>query len=117
MASLSGAAVSCGAGDRRGSDPELLWLWCRPVAAAQVQLPAWEPPYATGVALKRQNNHNRAGVVGSWQNIELILYYQHLVFLLKYLLYLPLSSFWSSLQESQGSQFCRYWNIQLLSRY
>ena len=25
-------AVSCGIGRRSGSDPELLWLWCRPVA-------------------------------------------------------------------------------------
>ena len=32
-------------------DPVLLWLWCRPEAAAPIQLLAWEHPYATGVAL------------------------------------------------------------------
>ena len=30
----------------------LLWLWCRPVAIAPIRLLAWEPPYATGAALK-----------------------------------------------------------------
>ena len=44
--------VSCGVGQRHSSDPALLWLWCRPAAAAQIQPPAWEPPYAEGVALK-----------------------------------------------------------------
>ena len=40
-------------------DPELLWLWCRPVAAALIRPLAWDPPYAVGVALekaKRQKN-------------------------------------------------------------
>ena len=37
------------------SDPSLLWLWLRPAAAAVIQPLAWEPPYTTGVALKRQN--------------------------------------------------------------
>ena len=32
------------------SDPTLLWLWCRPVAAAPIRPLAWEPPYAPGVA-------------------------------------------------------------------
>ena len=35
-------------------DLVLLWLWCRPVATAPIQPLAWEPPYAEGVALKRQ---------------------------------------------------------------
>ena len=42
--------MSCGVGCRRGSDPVLLWLWRRPVATAPIQLLAWEPPYAAGVA-------------------------------------------------------------------
>ena len=42
--------MSCGVGCRRGSDPELLWLWCRPVATAPIQPLAWEPPYALGAA-------------------------------------------------------------------
>jgi len=35
-------------------DLELLWLRCRPVAIAPIQLLAWEPPYAVGAALRRQ---------------------------------------------------------------
>ena len=35
-------------------DPVLLWLWYRPVATAPIGPLAWEPPYAKGVALKRQ---------------------------------------------------------------
>ena len=40
--------MSCVVGRRRGSDPTLLWLWCRPAAAALIR-----PPYAEGVALKK----------------------------------------------------------------
>ena len=47
-------AVSCGVGCRRGSDPELLWLWCRPVATAPIGPLVWEPPYAASAALKRK---------------------------------------------------------------
>ena len=42
--------MSCGVGCRRGSDPELLWLWRRPTAAALIGPLAWEPPHAAGVA-------------------------------------------------------------------
>ena len=45
--------MSCGVGHRRGSDPALLWLWHRPVAAAPIGPLAWEPPYAAGVALEK----------------------------------------------------------------
>ena len=48
-------AVSCGVGRRRGPDLELLWLWCRLAAVALIRPLVWEPPYAAGVALKRQN--------------------------------------------------------------
>ena len=43
-----------GVGHTGGSDPALLWLWCRPVAAAPIRPLAWEPPHASGAALKRQ---------------------------------------------------------------
>ena len=46
--------MRCGIGLRCGSDPTLLWLWCRPAAPAPVQPLAWEPPYAMGVVLNRQ---------------------------------------------------------------
>ena len=48
-------AMSCGVGRRHGSDLTLLWLRCRPAAAAPIRPLAWEPPYATGAALKRSN--------------------------------------------------------------
>ena len=44
--------MSCGVGHRRGSDLELLWLWCWLAATALVGPLAWEPPYAVGAALK-----------------------------------------------------------------
>ena len=50
----SSIAVSCGVGHRRGSDVALLWLWCRPAAAALIRPLAWEPPYAPSAALKRK---------------------------------------------------------------
>ena len=43
-------------GHRCSSDPALLWLWRRLVATAPILPLAWEPPYATGVALKRQKD-------------------------------------------------------------
>ena len=48
--------MSCGIGCRGGSNPVLLWLWHRPVATAMIRPLAWEPPYAVGVALKRQKD-------------------------------------------------------------
>ena len=35
-------------------DPELLWLWCRPAAADLIRPLAWEPPHASGAALKKR---------------------------------------------------------------
>jgi len=49
-------AVSCGVGRRLGSDPALLWLWCRPAAVAPTGPLAWEPPHAVGTALKTKQN-------------------------------------------------------------
>ena len=37
----------------------LLWLWCRPVATVLIGPPAWEPPCATGAALKRQKEKKK----------------------------------------------------------
>ena len=48
--------MSCGVSRRRGLDPALLWLCCRPAAGALIQPLAWEPPYAAGSALKRKEN-------------------------------------------------------------
>ena len=46
--------MSCGVDSRHGSDPVLLWH--RLAAASLIGPLAWEPPYATGAALKRQKN-------------------------------------------------------------
>ena len=46
--------MSCGVGRRCGLDSKLLWLWCRPAAVAPIKPLAWEPPYASGAALKKK---------------------------------------------------------------
>ena len=43
--------MSCGVGQRRGSDLAMLWLWCRLAALNPTGPLAWEPPYAVGTAL------------------------------------------------------------------
>ena len=48
--SIPGLAQSVG--HRHDSNLELLGLQCRPAAIALIQPLAWEPSYATGVALK-----------------------------------------------------------------
>ena len=53
----SGIAESCGVGCRRGLDPALLWLWCRPAATAPIRPLAWEPPHTMGVALEMAKRH------------------------------------------------------------
>ena len=54
--------MSCGVGHRHGSDPVLLWLWCRPAAIAPIRPLAWELPYAAGVTLKRQKGKKKKWV-------------------------------------------------------
>ena len=51
--------MSCGVGRRQGSEPALLWLWHRLAATAPIGSLAWEPPYATGVALKKTRERER----------------------------------------------------------
>ena len=64
--------MSCGVGQRRGSDPELLWLWCKQAAVTLIRPLAWEPPYATGVALgkakKTKTNKNNEISHHTYQN-------------------------------------------------
>ena len=54
----SGVAMSCGIGSRCGLDLVLLWLWCRPAAAAPIQPLPQKLSYATGVALKKEEKYN-----------------------------------------------------------
>ena len=57
--------MSCGVGRRCGSNPELLWLWLRPMATALIGPLAWEPPNVAGAALekaKRQNKQTKKAI-------------------------------------------------------
>ena len=51
--------MSCGVDCRRGLDPVLLWLWYRLVAIALTRPLGWEPPYAAGTVLKRQETKKK----------------------------------------------------------
>ena len=63
LASLSGLRIwhcwELWLGHRRGLDPVLLWLWCRPAAVALIGPPGWEPSYDTGVALKSKKTNKQ----------------------------------------------------------
>ena len=56
LALLSGLRIQCchelWCRLQTGSDPMLLWLWCRLAATTPIQPLAWEPPFVTGAALK-----------------------------------------------------------------
>ena len=47
-----------GIGHRHGSDPVLLYLWCRLTPTAPIGPLAWKPPYASGAALKKDKRKN-----------------------------------------------------------
>ena len=55
LASLSGSRIQCclELWCRSQTRLALLWLWRRPKATALIRSLAWEPPYATGVALEK----------------------------------------------------------------
>ena len=64
LASISGLRIwychQLGCRDcRRGSDPMLLWLWCRLAATAPIRPLAWESLYVVGAALKRLKNKTK----------------------------------------------------------
>ena len=48
----------------------LLWLRCRPAAAALIRPLAWEPPYAMGAALERKEG--RTDTVGGDEWLEVM---------------------------------------------
>ena len=52
--------MSCGVGRGCGSDPMLLWLWCRLTATARIRPLAWEPSYASGAALKKKKKKTKS---------------------------------------------------------
>ena len=51
--------MSYGVGRRFGWDLALLGLWRRPAATALIRPLAWELPYATDAALKRQKTNKQ----------------------------------------------------------
>ena len=56
-------------GRRHGSDPALLWLWCRSTATALICLLAWERQYAAVVAqemAKRQKKKRKRAFSCVW---------------------------------------------------
>ena len=53
----SSVAKSCGVGHRYSSSLVLLWLCCRPAAAAAIRPLVLELPYASGVAAKRKRKN------------------------------------------------------------
>ena len=57
---IKGSSIAVGSGvSRNGSDPEFLWVWHRPAAAAPIQPLAWELPYAVGTAIKSNNSNKK----------------------------------------------------------
>ena len=66
-------ALSCGGGSRLCSDLALLWLRHGIVATALIRPLAWEPPYAAGMALKRQKDKKKkkVPVMVQWKQIRL----------------------------------------------
>ena len=54
--------MSCGVGRRCGSDLVLLRLWSSLGATAPIRPLAWEPPYAAGAALEKDNQKNDTGI-------------------------------------------------------
>ena len=55
--------MSCGGGCRLSSDPELLQRWSRPAAVAPIGPLDWEPPCATGAALKKKRKQKKKNVL------------------------------------------------------
>ena len=51
--------MSCGVGPGRSSDLVLLWLWCRPAAAALIGPLVWELPCAMVWPLKKKGKERK----------------------------------------------------------
>ena len=56
--------MNCGVDCRHSLDVAMLWLWHRLAGAAPIRPLAWELPYVTGVALKKNNNIKRPEKIG-----------------------------------------------------
>ena len=67
--------MSCGIGRRHGSDSTLLWLWCRPAAAALIRPLAWEPPHAMGAALEMAKRQKKKNILAFQSSLHLHIHY------------------------------------------
>ena len=70
--------MGCGVGRQHGSDPSLLWLWCRLAAVVSIGPLAWEPPYAVGVDLKKRNNALIMSLFCKTSDAQVLLFYMSL---------------------------------------
>ena len=61
--------MSCGVGRRCSSD--VVWLWRRPAATGPTGPLAREPPYARGVALKKEERERKQMGIFFWNNLLL----------------------------------------------
>ena len=68
----SSVAVIRGVGCRYSLDPTLLWLWCRLAAIAPIGPLAWELPYATGDALKKNAGSYDGSIFNFFLDISIL---------------------------------------------
>ena len=68
MGQGSSIAVSCTVGHRCSSDRVLLWLWCRPAAAAPIWPLAWELAYAVGTAQRKKKKSKNMTIISASRN-------------------------------------------------
>ena len=67
--------MSCGVGRTLGSDLTLLWLWCRPAAAALIRPLAWKLPYAAHDVVAKERERAEAECfrkfqLGTWHRVK-----------------------------------------------
>ena len=60
--------MSCGVGHRHGSDPKLLWLWCRPAATAPILTPSLGTSMCCECGPRKQTKKSGILVWFHWPN-------------------------------------------------
>ena len=91
--------MSCGVDRRHGSDPELLWLWRRPVVTAPIR------PLAAGAALKRQKT--KQNKIKDLAPIKRFPHYNFLFFFFFFFFFFLFSISWAAPKAYGGSQASR----------
>ena len=64
--------MSCGVGGRRGSDPALLWLWCRPAVVAQIRPPSLGTSICCGNSPRNDKKTKKKSAFGEAIPCELV---------------------------------------------